>query len=255
MITLLIDVGNTRLKWGLAGPDGAHRVRALAYRENLDAVLEELLESMPSAPGRIRACSVTRSEVAAKIDEVAQRTWGLQPEWAEVQALSGGVTNAYTEVHRLGVDRWLAILAAYKLARAAAVVVDVGTAATIDAVLENGQHLGGMILPGTELMSESLFAQTEQIIAPASALRDPENLLEFFASDTDLAVQNGGLAALCGAIEFSMKVIAARDQGAQLFLTGGGASSLLPYLAKPWVHRPALVLDGLCLSAGKGGAV
>ncbi len=252
MSTLLIDIGNSRIKWGRAGQHGAQHLRAIAHRGRPAEAATEIFDSLTATPDRIVGCNVAGESVSQCIDSLAETRFSLMTEWVSVGRESLGVTNAYADVSRLGCDRWLAVLAAYNLANRAALVVDIGTAATIDAVYANGRHAGGMILPGADLMAGALYGETQRIRAGSDELRDPTEALEFFAADTDMAVQNGSIAALVGSIEFAWSGFTAVAPDASLVITGGGAAGIIRHLSMNVDHRPALVLDGLWLLANSG---
>ncbi len=239
----VIDVGNTLIKFGRADGDTVTQVRALDYREHSAAALEELEQRLRSLPGYIVGCSVGPTNINTAITLLASRC-GLEMHWVGVTRTALGVTCGYVETERLGVDRWVASLAAYRGGDDAVVVADIGTATTIDAVLPGGRHIGGMILPGVTLMERALHAELARLSAGAEQLVDPVTPLSFFADDTDLAVQNGCLLALSGAIREAHAAVKAEHEHARLVVSGGGAPVVIRYLPEA-DHQPALILEGL----------
>ncbi|MFC6670892.1 type III pantothenate kinase [Marinobacterium aestuariivivens] len=133
-----IDVGNTFLKWRCSEPGGiAVRGRLLTERLN-----DGMPAGWPENVDRVRVASVAGPVVAALISDYCRKRWGLEPEFARAGRQASGVTNSYSEPHRMGVDRWLAMLAAYNLGQGGCCVVDCGSAITIDFVAADGHHLG-----------------------------------------------------------------------------------------------------------------
>jgi type III pantothenate kinase len=211
---LLFDVGNTRLKWVLMDEDGEIHARGAE------------LDFEP--PGLPTGQSLSRIAIAAVRDGPALATL---LDWADT-VLPGKVTRlvtpssldglriAYQEPARLGVDRWLAMLGAWQRSRAGFVVVDCGTAVTIDLVDDAGQHLGGAILPGIDLMVESLINR-------ASGIRPkPEDFPPGFpARDTGSAVTTGARLAVRGAIREALAAAVAHTVP-RVVMTGGAAPEL-----------------------------
>ena len=112
---------------------------------------------------QIRVANVGGAEAAQQLTRWAQAHWGLTPGYAESLPALAGVTNGYREPARLGVDRWLALLAAWQELHAGAILVSAGTALTIDVLQDNGQHGGGYIVPGLRLMRDALIAGTSGV--------------------------------------------------------------------------------------------
>jgi len=155
------------------------------------------------------------------------------------------VVNAYSHPDRLGVDRWLTLIAVHRQIDAPACIVDCGTAVTLDGLDATGRHLGGLILPGLEMMRDALLRNT-QIDAPASV--DWAGVL---ARDTAGAVAAGGLFACAGLVELVARRIA-QDCGRvpQIVLTGGDGAKLQAVLETGARYEPDLVLQGLAQLAG-----
>jgi type III pantothenate kinase len=145
----------------------------------------------------------------------------------------------------LGVDRWVALIAARAETRSAVCIVDAGTAVTIDAMDKSGQHLGGQIIPGPRLMAAVLSKETNDIGLPKASTRDPGSGMGLFATNTGAAVHNGALSAVCGAIERAAKTMRSAGLRPKIVLTGGDASRILKQLDGKVLHRPHLVLQGL----------
>jgi type III pantothenate kinase len=150
-----------------------------------------------------------------------------------------GVRSAYAQPEKLGVDRWLSVIAAYHRAAGAACVVDAGTALTLGVVDARGQHLGGLIAPGLGTQRRSLRKET-QVRA-----QDGQDSLAWLGTDTDMAVAWGTLHGVLGLIERVYAGIWREHEGIVPILTGGEAEILRPYLDPAWQLAPDLVLEGL----------
>jgi type III pantothenate kinase len=174
--------------------------------------------------------------------------WGLEAQFAVTRRDCLGLRVAYAQPTRLGVDRWLALLGALGRGAAAALVVDVGTAATFDVLAPAGRHLGGLILPGLTMMRDSLFAGTH---IPSG---EPESADEPWATDTGAAVATGSLHALAALAERLHQRLWDRLSGSvgvgsapppALLITGGDGPRIAPLIARPLELVPELVLCGL----------
>jgi len=163
---LLIDIGNTRIKWAELEAGQLSPQRALAH-STVDhrKLFEDMLGSL-SSPERVLIANVGGRAIEAACIGAIRERWTVEPEVIVSSAQAAGVTNAYREPHKLGVDRWLAVIAAHARVNGPACVVGVGTAMTIDGVDGSGRHLGGAIVPGPQLMIESLLKGTSDIDEP-----------------------------------------------------------------------------------------
>jgi type III pantothenate kinase len=239
---LLIDLGNSRVKW--AWSHGAELDLEYAGQGDLAA-----LERACRARGAARPACVLVSSVAgeARTTQVADccvGLWGVRPTLLVAQAESHGVRNGYPEPARLGIDRWLAIVGAVHHHGKPVVVWDLGTAATLDAVDGTGQHLGGWILPGPTTMLESLGRQTTLRTAPQL---DPLVSIEPGQTTAD-AIRAGVLAAQVGALHRFLGRVAERiGQTPLLVVTGGAAPAVTPWLDIDCVEDPWLVFRGMSI--------
>ncbi|HVR81580.1 MAG TPA: type III pantothenate kinase [Luteimonas sp.] len=237
----LFDLGNSRVKCAPLHSDGAIGAVSgidhdgVAFAPGWDAQL----------PARFDAAFV--SSVAAPaltlglLDTLTRRCGRISV--VRTQAAFAGVRIAYAQPQRLGVDRFLALLAAQARARHPWLVVGVGTALTIDLIDGDGRHRGGRIAPSPTLMREALHARAAQL--PVTG-----GVYDEFASDTADALVSGCEGAALGLIGRSVEAATGLlAQTPQLLLHGGGAETLLPQLEHivhtPVIHAPALVLEGL----------
>lgn len=246
---LEIDAGNTRIKWRtLSAADFQPIASGVVVDE------QELFEQFPPAKGLtvIRLSCVRGADAIARISEWARTSLGISVQVAKVTRECAGVTNHYSDLSRLGVDRWLAMLAAFNRARGACVIVDAGTAMTVDAVNGEGSHLGGYILPGRQLQAKVLQDNTR------IRLKTDQSPVTDLGHGTEAAVINGIFASQVALIEKVLQSCGDKSANLTLYLAGGDAPVFCDLLS----HSGAfdieivsdLVLDGLRLTCtGDGG--
>lgn len=242
-MNLLIDIGNTNLKWVLAKPDALGEVQAVRHFGGLPIDLHAAWEQL-APPQRILVSNVGGVEASGALVRACRSYWDRQPTFVATQTHAYGVRIAYERPERLGVDRWLALIAARRVCDGPVLIIDAGTALTYDLLLEDGRHLGGLILPGVEMMRDSLLSGTHipQV--------EPEELDGLWAADTGSAVAAGSIHASAALAERLFNRLT--DQAGlapACILTGGDAERLMPALRLPVQHRPDLVLQGLTLIA------
>jgi type III pantothenate kinase len=249
---LLVDAGNTRIKWaGLEG--GALQSGAAVLRRGAAEDVEALAAvwaALP-APQRLLIASVAGPDFSVHMQAWSKRFWGLEPEFISAEASAFGVRNAYIEPHRLGVDRWLALIAAHRLVPGPVCIVDCGTALTVDVIARDGEHLGGLIIPGLGLMRRALLEKTAGIGAVIGGV--PHDEVSLFAKDTRSGVMGGTLYATIAVIDRIVQdVTEAIGTELTCVLTGGDADTVRPLLPADFRYEPELVLQGLALVAGAG---
>lgn len=242
---LLIDAGNTRIKWALAAPgaalgawhaQGAHmHADAADFPPALCAALEA------GTVERVLVANVAGQSVRGMLAGwLAAPQPGIQPqniEWFASVPQRAGVRNAYRNPMQLGCDRFAAAIGAHALCPGKAIVVaNCGTATTIDAITADGTFLGGMILPGLGLMASSLAKNTAQLPQVK-----PGKLPEGFADNTDDAILSGCLAAQAGAIERAFEL----HQAVECIISGGAAPYVAPAVPVPHRHVDNIVMIGL----------
>ncbi len=245
MKILLLDVGNTRLKWGIGENGAIHETGAIAQQKIRDQGLATLTTRLPHDVDAVIAANVSGQTLATRLAGVIHAHCNCDIHFVKSSREAGGVRNAYSQPRRLGVDRWVAMIGAWKELGRACLVVDAGTALTIDALDDEGQHLGGQIIPGTALMARSLASDTSEIPATKATKADAAKGMQMFGKTTRAAVQNGSLNAAAGAVSRAIRTLRSNAYDAQVVLTGGGASRILTTLDEPPLHRPNLVLQGL----------
>lgn len=242
---LLVDVGNTRLKWGTFDHGRIVRSGIVRHETLHDSGFGALTTRLPRNVDTILISNVAGPGFAAKLTGVLGIHCDAEIHFAHSEKSAFGVENSYRQPRRMGVDRWAALIGARAESKSALCVVDAGTAVTIDALDRQGQHLGGQIIPGLHLMARALKSDTNGISGLRIRPGDPGTGMTLFANSTERAVQTGALNAICGAIERSVRIMRAEGFRPGIILTGGGASRILKQLDGKVLHRPHLVLQGL----------
>jgi type III pantothenate kinase len=242
---LVFDIGNTRIKWGLLDAGAMTRTGSMSHDKLASRGLSSLVRKLPRRVDKILASNVAGAAFASRLAGAVGMHCHCDVRFARAEKRAFGLTSAYRQPRRLGVDRWVAMIGARAAARGALCVVDAGTAVTIDAVDKDGLHLGGQIIPGLALMARSLAAETSDIAMTTGGERQVVSGLELFAGTTRKAVRAGAANAVCGAIERSVRVLRGAGYRPRIVLTGGDASRILNQLDGNVLHRPHLVLEGL----------
>ncbi|MBT3529713.1 MAG: type III pantothenate kinase [Gammaproteobacteria bacterium] len=231
---LEIDIGNSRIKWRQLD----ERDRTVADEGHVQRIDElKRLNAMNAQPLMVRMTSVRGEGETEQVCDWVNSKYSLQVSQAKVSKQCGAVRNSYKDVNRMGIDRWLAMLAAYDRVGGPCVIVDGGTALTVDILAADGSHEGGYILPGLRLMRSSLVENTGIELSAKTVADSAEP-----GHSTEEAVMNGTLAVLLALIE-------KKAMGSILLLTGGDAevlAAMLPEQKRLLV--PSLVLDGLTIA-------
>lgn len=262
---LEMDAGNSRVKWRLMRDNNGALVRetggfVLANTALAEAAQSEVgqvsadsstiflalgkqLACLPASDvSKIKVSSVKGDRFNEGLSAWVIEKWALQPDFAAVERFCGNVKNSYKNVANMGVDRWLAMLAAFNDAEGPCCVVDCGSAITLDLVDGAGQHLGGYIVPGFHLMQEALSRKSPVLDVGDS----PWNSLAPGLS-TGGAIVNGLLSMVLGLVEGVARQH--KDKASiNWYLTGGDANLISPLVT--WEHKvvPDLVMDGLAIS-------
>ena len=232
---LAVDAGNSRMKWALHDGRGFVREGRVMHAD-FDA-LDAQWSSLP-APSSIVIANVAGDETGQRLRKCLER-WPIAPRWASSARSQAGVTNCYDEPSQLGVDRWAALIGARALSSDPCVVVNAGTAMTVDALGAQGEFIGGIIVPGFNLMHESLAANTARLSAERG------NFTPFPRATRD-AITSGAIQALCGAIERMRDAMLAAGHREPVMIFSGGAGELVArHLGRPVRIVDKLVLEGL----------
>lgn len=247
MTLLLVDIGNSRVKWarcerGVLGPQQAAPHAAWTPDDWRAALFGG------PAPERVVAASVAGGSSLAALEAAARAATGRGVERVFTQREAGGVTNGYADPGLLGVDRWLAMIGAWQHVRGACVVADIGTAATVDVLAADGRHRGGYIVPGPRLMVSSLLQGTRDLAEFHAS--SPPGGGRAFADNTRDAIERGSRLALAAWVDRSVREAEGLLGAApRLLLTGGAASDLRFALETPAADVPDLVVRGLAVVA------
>ena len=245
MSVLLVDVGNTRIKWSVLRGEKLGRQKAL---EHAGISARDLARQLFSTRGitRVIAASVAGTRLNRLLARTCREKTGVVCEFVASARNAAGLTTRYREPWRLGVDRFMGVIAGYHMARArGACVVDIGTALTIDLVDPLGVHLGGAIIPGPELMTGSVLRNTAGIARRASGALASRGL---FAQNTRAAIGQGARYAVAATIDRAVTEAQRTLQRTPLvLLTGGAAVQVESLLQSSYVSVPDLILRGVAL--------
>jgi len=252
---LVLDAGNSRLKWAVLD-DALNQSHALQTADSHARVAASLnwldhgaadydhLADLPASWqqwGAFSACyavNVAGDSIGIIVQQLVAHL-GLQPIWLKASARACGVQNGYTPPASLGADRWAALVAVRQRTREAALVVSAGSALTVDTLNSAGHFLGGLIVPGLHMMRTVLAASTAQVGTQYGKVSS-------FPNTTADAVESGLVAAIIGAIEtMHNQLDTLCTASTRIFLTGGDADTLKPYLPPDTLLIPGLVLEGV----------
>jgi type III pantothenate kinase len=244
---LLIDAGNTRIKWALAGR-GPCEAQPMGRWIDVGAVARTELGQLADAWQGRDVTRVLLSNVAGQTVQqdleriIAQTLKTASIDIFRSSAAAGGVRNRYRNPEQLGCDRFAAAIGAHALYPGQHLVIATcGTATTVDAVTGDGDFLGGMILPGLGLMAASLAKNTAQLPRVAH----PADTAIRFADNTEDAIVSGCIAAQVGAIERAAAELVRRYGAVHCIISGGAAPMVAPHMPIPCVGVDNLVLIGL----------
>ena len=239
-----IDCGNTRLKWA-EFEQGRIVARGAALLQGDADPFAQLAQALRPEIGRVLVANVAGAEVADRIQATVTESLGSAAEFVAVRPRAGGIECGYREPARLGVDRWLAMIAGRRRVVGPFAVVSAGTAVTFDAVARNGRHLGGLIFPGERLMLEALAANTGRI-GTVEPVRESIGDSELLGRSTEEAVSRGARLALAAAVDRAVDDVArSQDAPPALLVTGGDGEALAGWLECEATFRADLVLEGL----------
>ncbi len=246
---LLIDAGNTRVKWCWYDGEDLPLEPESAEYEDLENSGADLFQVDGPAADDILICNVGGEELAENFRQIFSG-WQLTPKFLCSTGQCGAVQNAYKNPEQLGVDRWMALLGAWAIQQDAVCIVDCGTAVTIDVLNDEGRHLGGMIVPGMELMQDALGDETGGIHIEDVDKNDSGTGL--LAADTGNAIEAGTLYALVALIDRVRQDVAIElDINLPLLISGGDADLIQPLLSCESTYEPMLIFQGI-LAAEEG---
>ena len=257
--TLFIDIGNSRLKWQVGLGSNQSSVEGCAYEDSMQAAVTQLKASVnemlqqldPSGSAilqQIMVASVKNDFLGQTLSAALQQEFGITPRFAKTHKRQAGLSCSYQEPKRLGVDRWLAMLAGFHLHRKDNLnlcVVDFGTATTVDVVTSSGLHQGGFIIPGAALMEKTLLNNTDKVRFTEEE-KSQGRPLSWGKSTAD-AVKNGANFSQLAILEKAASHCKEQHGLTQTIITGGFGASLTAHFLENMIYVPDLVLQGLLI--------
>jgi len=245
MTALLLDIGNSRIKWGLLDGGNIQKTGHISQERIRDKGLQVLTGKLPRQVDDVFVSNVAGTSFATRLSGVVGMHCDCDVRFARSQKQGWGLRNSYSQPRRMGVDRWVAMVGAWAEVQDACLVIDVGTALTLDAIDSTGAHLGGQIIPGSRIMANALSDGTSDIpsVRPLPAGKAPS--MQMFGRSTAAAVREGVQNAIVGAVDRAFGTLQLGGGEPTAVLTGGDASRILDALATTPLHRPHLVLQGL----------
>ncbi|MCG6935347.1 MAG: type III pantothenate kinase [Proteobacteria bacterium] len=239
---LLLDVGNSRLKWAWLAGEDFEAGGELSHTGRIDPETQLRAEGM-SHPEQIIAACVAGAAMETSVQAWMTRQYHQSVTFLSSPAQGCGVINRYSNPASLGIDRWAAMVAARHSYSGDLLVVDAGSAITLDIIRGDGQHLGGYILPGLGLMRAALQGSTDLKIDMDIESVKPDTSP---GNSTVSCIQHGILMAVCSLIEASLSQLEKRrGETVQCIMTGGDHQLIAAGLNIPSYAEPLLVLQGL----------
>jgi len=253
---LLIDAGNSNIKWNMYRADngliGADTVSYAYKMDNVFQRLDAFIQEYRQTTGAIKQAvisNVAGDRVKCDLEQCLVIGNNVSINLVQTEKEFAGVQCAYARIENLGVDRWIGIISAAELYLSNSVlcIASCGTATTIDFLTPQKQHLGGIISCGANLIRQQLGRHTANIPAVAESAETT-----LFSSDTGSAVNSGARYAVAGMINTAVAQAQQQlGQNVQLLITGGGAQSVLPLLAGKIIQDTELLMKGLAIFASK----
>lgn len=238
---LLVDVGNTRTKWVLA--ENNHMLTEIDVCLNQD-VASSTIASLAEVVHKVTIANVAGEAMAQTLTNVMQAV-EVPVTMVQTAQEACGVRNSYDYPETLGVDRWLSLIAAYDKQKASCLVINAGTAVTIDALsvpkaANHANFMGGLIMPGVGVMLRTLANNTAQLSVGEGSVMD-------FPTNTQDAMHTGCLIAVIGAIQRQWQLLQALDQQVPaILLSGGDAEMLIKHLPADLAEK-TIIVDNLVL--------
>lgn len=256
---LLIDMGNSWLKWAILHGDQLTPAQGLSHQVNdFEAQLSQAWGSLTNPPIQVWISNVAGTQKAEMLTQWINQYWHLQPHFVTTSYQQCGITNGYENFTQLGVDRWLAMIGAYhienknnELKKNRICVVDCGTAVTLDILTNDGHHLGGLIMPGMTTMYHALLKDAQVLKPLTKTISEFSDLSkdskkQLLGNNTQTGIDLGICYAIIGGIEHALNQFEDKKSNQLAFIiTGGNAKKILSLLSIPYHYIPNLVLQGL----------
>lgn len=240
---ILIDIGNTRVKWKAVSVEAGSENHHFLYQSTtfINDLEKSITGNINDQISHVYVSNVAGEKIKIKLVQWFVDKFQVKPVFAQSQRKMHGLVSAYIHPEQLGVDRFLAMLGANVQPDEAMVIIDCGTAVTVDCVNTCKQFVGGVILPGINLMRNSLFHNAAALNVPVK-----EQNFTMFATDTDLAIGSGTILAVTSVIETAMKKLKELSGvEPKCIVTGGDGELIRSQLSFEADYCPDLVLEGL----------
>jgi type III pantothenate kinase len=245
---LLVDIGNSRLKWRFLEASALSSEESLFLgQKTQDSLFDRAWQDLPQAPKRVLVANVAGKAVVSALTHWVATHWNCRCDFVGSSAQACGVSNGYREPSQLGADRWAALIGAWHRVKDAVCIVDCGTALTIDVLDNHGQHLGGLIVPGLELMGLALDRGAQAI---SFQTRTMEGGPKGLGHSTSECIGSGTLLAASGLVERVMRDLKLQTgESPACLVMGGDGPRLVAELTIACQSVPELVFNGLALLA------
>tara|TARA_R110000782_G_scaffold30891_26_gene76663 strand:- start:586 stop:1329 length:744 start_codon:yes stop_codon:yes gene_type:complete len=240
---LLLDIGNSSVNWAMEEAGQFTIYGAFRYdKNNFDRSLQDNLCSLQT-PVQVMVANVAGKNIFDCLEAWVEQRWQLKCWQPSVSDKFNRLKNSYINTQEMGIDRWLAMVAAWEKHQVALCIVGCGTALTIDSIDSQGNHLGGYIVPGIELMQQALVMKTECINVSINKHASTD-----YAQDTQAAINNGAFLATTSMIDHVVKRLSDKLETLPKCVIFGGMTELIsPLLQDQFEHDPNLVLSGLSI--------
>lgn len=254
---LLIDQGNSNLKWITAVWSAKSESWSLDLTTLGEGSTRELGAAFQSGemmpPEEVLLCSVGSGSARREVQTIVTSHSSARVTRLGSEADTNGIRNGYPDFSQLGADRWMAIVGAAAQHGFPIVVVDLGTATTLDAIDHEGNHLGGLIVPGPGSMLDALGKKTELQTAQEGSQPVPKGRSGEAQTDTESAIVGGITAAQIGALDQFLEWFQGRPgpvlaSDPVVIVTGGAVSAIMGKSDYPLIHDPLLVFKGMLIS-------
>lgn len=249
-MTVVVDIGNTRIKWARIGRGGLEQIGDAVHAGRAEEALGRFAAALTEPVGPVLVANVAGSALESQLRELLGLR-GAEPTFVKPAAEGYGVRCAYADPARLGGDRWVAVIAAHLLIPGAVCVVDAGTTVTLDAVAGDGRHLGGVIMVGPAMAARILGRDTRGIGDTTVADRAVSGLA-LLGTSTNAAVAHGAMLGIAAGLDRAVaEAASALAEPVAVILTGGAAPALEPWLKTEVSYRPHFILEGLARIAAE----
>ncbi|MCK5640705.1 MAG: type III pantothenate kinase [Gammaproteobacteria bacterium] len=245
---LLVDIGNSRIKWRLLEANVLSSEESLFLGQKIqNSLFDRAWQDFPQAPERVLVANVAGKAAASALTHWVVEHWNCRCDFVRSSAQACGVSNGYMEAAQLGADRWAALIGAWHQVNGAACIVDCGTALTIDVLDNHGQHQGGLIVPGLELMGTALNRGAQAISFQAETM---EGGLKDLGHSTSECINSGILHSASGLVERVMRDLKSQTgESPACLVMGGDGPRLVAELSVSCQSVPELIFNGLALLA------